>query len=73
MTWGFGDAYTWLDRQGGSFYPAPWDSNLDEKTAYWSMYNLLESTAGECTGRVEATNAMSLLVSMISFTLLSLI
>ena len=48
LTWGFTDALTWLDVDGGRFYPLPFDENGEKKEAYWSMYNLLASTADGC-------------------------
>ena len=61
LTWGFTDSITWLNADGGKFYPLLFDENYEKKDSYWSLYNLLESTAGSCTART--ARATDILVS----------
>ena len=73
LTWGFTDAITWLDNDGGRFYPLPFDENYEKKPAYWSMYNLLESTATDCSVEVGEARATSIILSMVSIAVLAFV
>ena len=48
LTWGIYDGLTWLDNDGGRFYPLPYDENFEEKPAYHAMFDLLTSTTDGC-------------------------
>ena len=48
LTWGIYDGLTWLDNDGGRFYPLPYDEDYQKKPAYDAMFDLLTSTAEGC-------------------------
>ena len=72
LTWGYTDAISWLNRKGGAFYPLLFDENYEKKDTYWSMYNLLESTASSCTPRLEGATNILISLSAIIFVLSNL-
>ena len=49
LTWGIYDGLTWLDSDGGKFYPLLFDEDFEKKPAYDAITELLKSTAGECS------------------------
>ena len=51
LTWGVYDGLTWLDNDGGRFYPLLYDENFEKKPAYTALYDLLESTAEQCVSK----------------------
>ena len=53
LVWGIYDGLTWLDNDGGRFYPLLFDESFEKKPAYTALYDLLKSTADDCTPRKE--------------------
>ena len=48
LVWGIYDGLTWLDSDGGRFYPLLFDEDYEKKPAYDALIDLLKSTAGDC-------------------------